>query len=45
MAEWERRPGPTVQGRPGARSSGDLSLSEARARARKLRNKREWEKP
>jgi len=45
MAEWERRPGPTVQGRPGSRSGGDLTLGEARARARKLRNKREWEKP
>jgi uncharacterized protein len=45
MAEWDRRAGPTVQGRPGSRSSGDLSLTEARARARKLRNKRDWEKP
>ena len=45
MAEWERRPGPTVQGRPGSRTGGDLPLTEARARARKLRNKREWEKP
>jgi uncharacterized protein len=45
MAEWERRPSPTVQGRPGSRTQGDLTLSEARARARKLRNKREWEKP
>ena len=45
MAEWERRPGPTVQGRPGSRTGGDLTLGEARARARKLRNKREWEKP
>ncbi len=45
MAEWERRPGALVQGRPGSRGGGDLPLSEARARARKLRNKREWEKP
>jgi hypothetical protein len=45
MADWERRGGPTVQGRPGSRSGGDLTLTEARARARKLRNKREWEKP
>jgi len=45
MAEWDRRPGQLVQGRPGSRSGGDLTLSEARARARKLRNKREWEKP
>jgi uncharacterized protein YlxP (DUF503 family) len=45
MAEWDRRHGPTVQGRPGSRTGGDLTLTEARARARRLRNKREWEKP
>lgn len=45
MAEWDRRPGALVQGRPGSRGGGDLPLTEARARARKLRNKREWEKP
>jgi len=45
MAEWDRRPGAMVQGRPGSRGGGDLPLSEARARARKLRNKRDWEKP
>jgi uncharacterized protein YlxP (DUF503 family) len=45
MAEWDRRHGPTVQGRPGSRTGGDLSLTQARARARRLRNKREWEKP
>ena len=45
MAEWERRPTALVQGRPGSRGGGDLPLSEARARARKLRNKRDWEKP
>ncbi|MGZ3446600.1 MAG: DUF503 domain-containing protein, partial [Myxococcaceae bacterium] len=44
MAEWDKRPGALVQGRPGSRGGGDLSLTEARARARKLRNKRDWEK-
>jgi len=45
MADWDRRPGALVQGRPGSRGGGDLTLTEARARARKLRNKRDWEKP
>jgi uncharacterized protein YlxP (DUF503 family) len=45
MADWDRRPGPLVQGRPGSRGGGDLTLTEARARAKKLRNKRDWEKP
>ena len=45
MAEWDKRPGAAlVQGRPGSRGGGDLTLTEARARARKLRNKRDWEK-
>jgi hypothetical protein len=34
-----------VQGRLGSRGGGDLTLTEARARARRLRNQREWEKP
>jgi uncharacterized protein YlxP (DUF503 family) len=45
MGEWDRRHGSTGPGRPGTRSRGDLSLAEARARARRLRNKRDWEKP
>jgi hypothetical protein len=44
MADWDRRPQTLVQGRPGSRGGGDLTLPEARARARALRNKRDWEK-
>jgi uncharacterized protein YlxP (DUF503 family) len=47
MADWERRHDGRESGRP-ARSSDkspeSLSLDEARARARSLRNPRDWEK-
>jgi uncharacterized protein YlxP (DUF503 family) len=45
MADWEGRPEEPLVRRAGVRSSGDLSLGEARSRARSLRNPRDWEKP
>jgi uncharacterized protein len=45
MATWERRPEEPLVRRAGQRTSGDLSLPEARARAKSLRNPRDWEKP
>ncbi|HXX32295.1 MAG TPA: DUF503 domain-containing protein [Myxococcaceae bacterium] len=45
MASWERRPEEPLVRRAGQRTSGDLTLGEARARARSLRNRRDWEKP
>jgi uncharacterized protein len=45
MAAWERRPDEPLVRRTGQRTSGDLSVSEARVRAKALRNRREWEKP
>ena len=47
MAEWERRHQAQESGRPAKgtdRQQGSLSLDEARARARSLRNPRDWEK-
>lgn len=45
MAEWERRhEGKESVGRPAPSGGGALTLDEARARARNLRNPRDWEK-
>ncbi|PTL77894.1 DUF503 domain-containing protein [Vitiosangium sp. GDMCC 1.1324] len=46
MADWESRPAGRESGRPakGTERQGTLSLDEARARARSLRNPRDWEK-
>ncbi len=45
MVDWERRHEGKGGGPPGARGRGSsLSLDDARARARSLRNPREWEK-
>ena len=46
MGEWERRPGKRESGQPGVSSErrGPLSEDDLRARARGLRNPREWEK-
>lgn len=46
MADWERRHAGRESGRParGSDSKGPVSLEEARARARSLRNPRDWEK-
>ncbi|WNG34798.1 DUF503 domain-containing protein [Archangium violaceum] len=46
MADWERRHGGRESSRParGSDSKGSVSLEEARARARSLRNPRDWEK-
>ncbi len=45
MAEWERRhEGRESVGKPAPSGGGALTLDEARARARNLRNPRDWEK-
>ncbi len=46
MADWERRHGGWESGRTtkGTDRKGPVSLDEARARARSLRNPRDWEK-
>lgn len=45
MADWERRHGGQESGRPAKGSDkGPMSLDDARARARSLRNPRDWEK-
>jgi uncharacterized protein YlxP (DUF503 family) len=45
MAEWERRhEGKESVGKPAPSGGGALTLDEARARARNLRNPRDWEK-
>jgi uncharacterized protein YlxP (DUF503 family) len=45
MVDWERRHEGKGSGQPGARGRGSsMSLDDARARARSLRNPREWEK-
>ncbi|MCY1080779.1 DUF503 domain-containing protein [Archangium lansingense] len=46
MVDWERRHQGQESGRPvkGSERQGPLSLDEARARARSLRNPRDWEK-
>lgn len=45
MADWERRHGEREGGRPArAADKGPVDLDEARARARSLRNPRDWEK-
>ncbi|HVG59666.1 MAG TPA: DUF503 domain-containing protein [Hyalangium sp.] len=45
MAEWERRHESRESvGKPAPSSGGALTLDEARARARNLRNPRDWEK-
>jgi hypothetical protein len=47
LGDWERRHGErssTETGRPAPAGGGSLSLDEARARARSLRNPRDWEK-
>jgi hypothetical protein len=45
MVDWERRHEGKGGGQPGAKGRGSsISLDEARARARSLRNPREWEK-
>ena len=45
MAEWERRhEGRESGGKPAPSGGGALTLDEARARARNLRNPRDWEK-
>jgi uncharacterized protein YlxP (DUF503 family) len=45
MAEWERRhEGRESAGKPAPSGGGALTLDEARARARNLRNPRDWEK-
>ncbi len=47
MADWERRHQGQESGRPDKgteRQQGSMSLDDARARARSLRNPRDWEK-
>jgi hypothetical protein len=45
MADWERRhEGRESAGKPAPAGGGSLTLDEARARARNLRNPRDWEK-
>jgi uncharacterized protein YlxP (DUF503 family) len=45
MGEWERRhEGRESSSRPATAGGGSLTLDEARARARNLRNPRDWEK-
>ncbi|WP_224365118.1 DUF503 domain-containing protein [Hyalangium versicolor] len=45
MADWERRhEGKESVGKPAPSGGGPLTLDEARARARNLRNPRDWEK-
>ncbi len=46
LVDWERRYQGQESGRParGMERRGPLSLDEARARARSLRNPRDWEK-
>lgn len=44
MGDWERRHGQDGTSRPAPAGGGNLSLDEARARARGLRNPRDWEK-
>lgn len=47
MADWERRHQGQERGRPARsteRQQGPMSLEDARARARSLRNPRDWEK-
>jgi hypothetical protein len=45
MADWERRhEGRESVGKPAPAGGGSLTLDEARARARNLRNPRDWEK-
>ncbi|MBN1204968.1 MAG: DUF503 domain-containing protein [Myxococcaceae bacterium] len=45
MGDWERRhEGREGTGRPAPSGGGPLTLNEARARARNLRNPRDWEK-
>lgn len=47
LGDWERRHGgrsSTETGRPAPAGGGSLTLDEARARARSLRNPRDWEK-
>jgi hypothetical protein len=45
MAAWERRhEGKESVGKPAPSGGGALTLDEARARARNLRNPRDWEK-
>lgn len=47
LGDWERRHGgrgSTEMGKPAPAGGGSLSLDEARARARSLRNPRDWEK-
>ena len=47
MADWERRHQGQESGRPAKgtdRQQGPISLDDARARARSLRNPRDWEK-
>jgi uncharacterized protein YlxP (DUF503 family) len=45
MADWDRRhEGKESVGKPAPSGGGPLTLDEARARARNLRNPRDWEK-
>ena len=44
MEDWERRHEGRAGGRPGVKPAEPGSLEEARARARSLRNPRDWEK-
>ena len=44
MEDWERRHEGRAGGRPGGKPGGPTPLDEARARARGLRNPRDWEK-
>jgi uncharacterized protein YlxP (DUF503 family) len=44
MGDWDSRHGQEGSGRPAPAGSGKLTLDEARARARSLRNPRDWEK-
>jgi hypothetical protein len=45
MGDWERRhEGQEGTGKPGSAGGGPMTLNEARARARNLRNPRDWEK-
>jgi hypothetical protein len=45
MADWDRRhEGRESVGKPAPSGGGPLTLDEARARARNLRNPRDWEK-
>jgi uncharacterized protein len=45
MADWDRRhEGKESVGKPAPSGGGSLTLDEARARARNLRNPRDWEK-